>query len=76
MISPEIVELQEAATPVRGALVVSTSEGEARSEMLIQSVPLEGGGMASRFFDEGGVLKFNFLVMPGDQSIINISTHY
>lgn len=75
-IPPEIVELQEAATPVRGALVVSTSEGETRVEMLIQSVPLEGGGMASRFFDEGEVLEFNFLMMPDNQGTINISTHY
>lgn len=75
-ISPEIIELQESAIPVRGALVVSTSEGETRGEMLIQAVPLEGGGMASRFFDEDGVLEFNFLVLPGDQGTININTHY
>lgn len=75
-IPPEVAALQESTTPVRGALVVSTGEGEARSEMLIQSVPLERGGMASRFFDESGVLEFNFLVLMGDQGTINISTHY
>lgn len=75
-VSPEIVELQESATPVRGALVVSTSEGETRAEMFIQSVSLEGGGRASRFFDEGSVLEFNFLTTPDNQGAINISTHY
>jgi hypothetical protein len=68
--------LQESATPVRGALVVSTSEGETRAEILIQFAPLEGGGMASRFFDEDGVLEFDFLVMPGNEGTININTHY
>lgn len=75
-IPPELVELQKSTVPVRGALVVSTGEGETRSEMLIQSVSLEGGGMAARFFDEGGVLEFNFLVLPGDQGTINVTTHY
>ena len=75
-IPPQIVELQKSTIPGRGALVVSTSEGEIRAEMLIQSVTLEGAGMASRFFDEGGVLEFNFLVVPGDQGTMNISTHY
>lgn len=74
-IPTEIIALQKSATPVRGALVVSTSEGETRAEMLIQSVTV-GGGMASRFFDENGVLEFNFLVVPGDQGTININTHY
>lgn len=75
-IPPELVELQKSTTSVRGALVVSTGEGETRSEMFIQSVPVEGGGMAFRFFDESGVLEFNFFVMSGVQGTINISTHY
>lgn len=75
-IPPEIVESQESSTPVRGALVVSTSQGETKAEMLIQLTPLEGGGMASRFFDEGGVLEFNFLFRPDNQVIRNISAHY
>lgn len=75
-VPPEAIELQRSSTPVRGALVVSTSEGETRAEMLVQFAPLEGGGMASRFFDEDGVLEFDFLVVPGDQGTINLDTHY